>query len=672
MESSSPRMSSFSAMKVFLGLAPVLAVLEITRYNAALEQTTLAASREELTVFPPDANAHANTIPEAAAATAAAATTTMTIKAIEVRPDATPVPRTPAAATAPPEAEAEAEPTATLEVEAPKAIAKQTTPDATAPPVPEAKQTTEAEAGAEAKPTTPNGTANTDQSSTSETQQQQQQQQQSLLEYYDTVDPAEFTKRTRDYLLRKQDEYGPAQAHWSTRAMAKDPSGNSITTYAFIPLRSKGFIAGFRNQMIALTMLALHANAGSHHELLIDSLKPKDTHGSEQRNPLYFYFDIEHWNKHSYDEAVHKKDLPGDWFSLPPGDNYRPLRTPNWLPRLVFADRNLHTEWNVRKARHRLEATPPNEMTRPYGYFRKMPMTLYEYRMYASWKGAWKMPREIQRNPVEIMMLKGALKPHLVMQNLVDRSKDYMREQALKVSGGAAVAGEAAITAAASMSMTTTTTPKTFRYMTLHARVEPDMQVHPVCRDAKVTRLREIVDFVEAKWPDEPPVDAIFLPINRQGLEKQGKLPEGYNNATDFSNNTNWIAVENLKLLNELTGHRYDGTATTNEAATVYGGMWKGRVPVFEFGSEALSGTVYSKRPSLSGSILNYFLALDADIFIGTEVSSYSNDILGARFFRERRSNDDWDLRTNNYKYRPEGLVQWVDAANPVLHSFDC
>merc|ERR1712194_516626 len=87
-------------------------------------------------------------------------------------------------------------------------------------------------------------------------------------------------------------------------------------------------------------------------------------------------------------------------------------------------------------------------------------------------------------------------------------------------------------------------------YMTLHARVEPDMQKHGFCLDKKVLNLTQIFDFIEEKWP-EPPVQKVFIPINRQYLEREAN--EKYVNTLIARNNTdqvNWIAVENLRVLN--------------------------------------------------------------------------------------------------------------------------
>ena len=41
-----------------------------------------------------------------------------------------------------------------------------------------------------------------------------------------------------------------------------------------------------------------------------------------------------------------------------------------------------------------------------------------------------------------------------------------------------------------------------FRYVPLHALVEPDMQKHFMCKQKKVTELQNILDMIESKWPE--------------------------------------------------------------------------------------------------------------------------------------------------------------------------
>lgn len=449
---------------------------------------------------------------------------------------------------------------------------------------------------------------------------------------YGTTDVDEFTRLHRNYLLGKQQELN--NSYLSTKARGKDANGNNITTFSFACSSCGGFIAGFRNQIMGLATLVMLANYGGHEQLLFESVRHKDTYGTNKFNPFAFYFDVEHWNRYSYNEEKYQEKETS--------------RHPNWLPRLVFYDPDIHNELDPSNFGYKAKAT----QTRPYGFTGTQLFGRYMH--YVQGKGI--LHKDHRRNPAEILMLQGALRPHPALQAVVDRSKNYLLKQA-------------------------SSSKSSFRYMTLHARVEPDMQKHPLCRDKKVLNLQDIVDMIESKWK-VPPVDAVFMPINRQYLEKEGTLPKNFKNNTKRDDTAiNWIAVDNLQLLNRLTNHG------DSEDGKSLSGMWNGKVSVVEFGSEALGGTVYGHRPSTSGAILNYFLGLDGHIFIGTEVSSFSHDLLAARFFRAFNNSDSSaaaqvssggesdsgrNLRNNNYKYLPGGLEEWIteDMVDPP--NFHC
>lgn len=388
---------------------------------------------------------------------------------------------------------------------------------------------------------------------------------------------------------------------------------------------------------MSLTMLILKARQEERAQILLDSLLHKDTYGTNLFSPFEFYFDVEHWNQHH-----------------------------SVLPRLVYFDPTLHSQWNPQTQSYHESilngTTPTKNVTRPYGYAKGSTRLAAAYQRYVKGNGKYVgaggavdggqdgvdntnntlTTGSSQRNPAEIVMLQGALRPHPALQDVLDNIKSNMMTIAKK---------------------NTNNDKKTITkllYMTLHARVEPDMQRHLVCKDKKVLKLQAIVDMVETTIVDgASKLDVVFLPINRQYLEQEGivngidaMIMEGGNTTTTTSSssstNINWIAVENLATLNRLRTH----------------GMWNGTVPVVEFGSNALKGTVYEHRPSTAGAILNYFLGLEADIFVGTEVSSFSHDLLATRFFRGRRD--------NNYKYLPNtGLLEsWItpDVVDPPGH----
>jgi hypothetical protein len=301
---------------------------------------------------------------------------------------------------------------------------------------------------------------------------------------------------------------------------------------------------------------------------------------------------------------------------------------------------------------------PANNLFGSYGLFASaMPMRPYAfgyqhkmmaaYTFYGKGKGRYigdKASGHV-RNPAEILVLQGAMRPHPELQAILDGL--LQKSSLLKTGESTATVG-------------TISAPLQLDYMTLHARVEPDMQKHKMCPELKVINLTDIFAFIEEKWK-EPPVSRIFMPINRQYLELEGDIDGTLANSANDTmqltakekkqklgkNKINWIAVENLKALNRARDE----------------GLWGGRVKVLEFGARALQGTSYAKKPSTAGAMLNFFIGVPAKIFIGTEVSSFSHDILATRFFRGYHE---------NYKYFPGGLMDWTPPGTNDPPGFQC
>lgn len=154
-------------------------------------------------------------------------------------------------------------------------------------------------------------------------------------------------------------------------------------------------------------------------------------------------------------------------------------------------------------------------------------------------------------------------------------------------------------------------------YFTIHARVEPDMLSHHICPKLKIRSLSKLFYTVEQHFPN-PPAQRVFIPINKfnllKGVEQKDKE-----------------AIQNLATL---------------EMAEIQG-LWNGTVTVFEVGSQSLSDPFYDGKREISGSVLNFFLAVQSKVFIGTEVSTWSTDVWTVRYHQGRH---------DNYKYFPGGV----------------
>ena len=130
------------------------------------------------------------------------------------------------------------------------------------------------------------------------------------------------------------------------------------------------------------------------------------------------------------------------------------------------------------------------------------------------------------------------------------------------------------------------------------------MQRHTsMCREKKVYNLTDIVEYLETNLTGDaaygdPPVSKVHIAVSRKLLESEGNLESA---AARKQNNP--TAVANLAELNRI---RRDG-------------LWGGRVPVFEAGTASLINTTfYNVSPAISGSIVDFFLSLESDVFVGT------------------------------------------------------
>ena len=162
---------------------------------------------------------------------------------------------------------------------------------------------------------------------------------------------------------------------------------------------------------------------------------------------------------------------------------------------------------------------------------------------------------------------------------------------------------------------------------------------HQVCVNSKVTNFTHIIQSLEKNFP-VPPAPKVLLILNREILEKE----------VQNDNASNPLAEYNLKILNEV----------------VERGMWGGRVQAIEAGvglAKQSEHPVYSKYFSLGGSIIDFFLAAQADIFVGTEVSSFSVDVEITRFYRGYNK---------NYHYGPDGIELTTPIGAKYPPRFKC
>jgi len=219
-------------------------------------------------------------------------------------------------------------------------------------------------------------------------------------------------------------------------------------------------------------------------------------------------------------------------------------------------------------------------------------------------------------------ILNGALRPHPVLQGIIDKT-------AARLGGGGGDSNSSKK-----------------GYMVIHARLEPDMARQQMCNDKKVYFMDNITDMIYRQYP-EPPVETVLLVFARALLEK---MEDRAQEKRARRNHHDKVNKHNLDLINNLLEN----------------GMWGGKVKVIEAGSELVENEgdpFYKRFSNIAGGIVNFFLAVQSKILIGTEVSTFSTLSMNTRFFRDERE---------NYFYRPDGL-HWVTPPNSHKpHRFMC
>ena len=162
-------------------------------------------------------------------------------------------------------------------------------------------------------------------------------------------------------------------------------------------------------------------------------------------------------------------------------------------------------------------------------------------------------------------------------------------------------------------------------------------------QDKKVTNITDIINMIYDKYP-EPPVSTVLIVFARATLDTEVNSPH-----------------RNYANIHNLTVHKLNAIDEILEC-----GMWNGKVKVVEAGSrmvEEAGDPFYKYYSNIAGGIVNFFLAKQADVLIGTEVSTFSVLAMNSRLYMENRE---------NYFYRPQGL-HWLTPPNVTKpHWFVC
>jgi hypothetical protein len=198
----------------------------------------------------------------------------------------------------------------------------------------------------------------------------------------------------------------------------------------------------------------------------------------------------------------------------------------------------------------------------------------------------------------------------------------------------------------------TITTKRSYKYVALHARIELEMMAHKCGKDMEwnltkiVEQVQELAATVATTRSDDDivhsqNVQGLFVAVSRSGMQESGNLYRTFQAYAD----------DNLRTLNRLVR---DGAATP-----------KNSLHVFECG-ESMLEEYYQEHldvpdhGSLLQSVINFDIAVNADIFVGVRKSSYSTDVWTTRYHQGKGD--------TNYEYTKSGTRKIEDGGLPTPH----
>ena len=190
-------------------------------------------------------------------------------------------------------------------------------------------------------------------------------------------------------------------------------------------------------------------------------------------------------------------------------------------------------------------------------------------------------------------------------------------------------------------------------FLALHPRIEHDMLKHKCSRymDSNLTTVFERLRSV-------PAFDLLFIALNKDYVDVEA--PERLGDLKE-------VFIENRMLLNRTRKLGLFGTIPMFESGVATAAKIK--VPIIQLNStksnNSLEMSVSTASLGVTGlvaSVVNFFTAVEADIFVGVRGSSYSTDVISVRYYQHQEGGTGGE---NNYVVGPEGINQVFGPAAP-------
>lgn len=207
----------------------------------------------------------------------------------------------------------------------------------------------------------------------------------------------------------------------------------------------------------------------------------------------------------------------------------------------------------------------------------------------------------------------------------------------------------------------------TGHYIAVHARVELEIMGH-VCglyMEKNLTRIIQRVSqlYNDLTMPQQRVSSSTTIPQNISGLFVAVSRAGMADTRSSSYQNFKAYADENLRVLDRLTKREDEsgGLPHFEPLQTDYSVL-----PIFECG-EGILQEFYANNPgvpnhgALLQSVINFHIAVSADVFVGVSGSSYSTDVLTTRYWLGKGR--------GNYRYTTKGTDLVENGGLPRPHS---
>ena len=210
-------------------------------------------------------------------------------------------------------------------------------------------------------------------------------------------------------------------------------------------------------------------------------------------------------------------------------------------------------------------------------------------------------------------------------------------------------------------------------YILLHTRIETDMLEHRCGREMEknLTTILSMVESMMSQYNshhrEEERLRGTVLAVSRYGMQKSPRNNPLLQKLIDENWKTLQQNSQSFVLLDGQKGKEDDVIMMTSDM-NHHRGKKGGILNLFECG-ELWMDRWYSQQNdvqddyygSLLPSILNFYIATHATVFIGVERSSWSTDVWSYRYHLGKGG--------SNFKYTPEGILPIPNGGLPPSHS---